>query len=209
MGAKVEKYIDKKQDILEDGIKDNKSLNEILKNTHCNNDDILEIISEPNKWNAIHIACWYNNVNILNELKNCSNFNKYIDAPDNNGEPPIAICCVVDAIDCLNVLIESGAKQTFTDSKYRKYLDLCEICCYHNSPQCFQKLNPELKEKSEQIGEDNEPIDYRNTAILSVSDKIRYLLEEYKDIKELGSYCGKLNEEISIPGYDVNNNTDI
>ena len=69
-----------------------------------------------NKWNIFHLSCWYNNTDLLKEILNIPSLNKeYINSPDINGEPPIAICCYIDAIDCLILLCENGALKQFSN----------------------------------------------------------------------------------------------
>ena len=69
-----------------------------------------------------------------------------------NLEPPIAICCRIDAIECLKLLDEIGAiKQFEGNNTFRKGLNLNKLCVYHDSVKCFSYLNPDLIIESNEL----------------------------------------------------------
>ena len=131
MGNKVEIYANTEEDFLEKSVKKGYQLKEVLMKTNSSSvNQVCSITLEPNKWNIIHLICWYNNFNLLEELIGNSTFDKkYLNSPDINLEPPIAICCVVDAVDCLKILIDNGAIKSFTneDKNYRVRIYIKEI----------------------------------------------------------------------------------
>ena len=144
-----------------------------------------------NKWNIIHLACWYNNHPLLSDLFRSEKFDKkFINEPDINLEPPIAICCVVDSVECLKLLDQNGAIKKFDgDNKYRNGLNLSKLCVYHDASKCFQYLNPDLTIES------NELDDLYDLAKKNGSDNIAALFEDFKIYEGLESVVEVQEEE--------------
>lgn len=202
MGGKVEKYVNTEQDILEKPVKKGETLKEVF--DVFKSDDLHKICSitldpvsdyiithSQNKWNIIHLACWYNNHPLLSDLFRSEKFDKkFINEPDINLEPPIAICCVVDSVECLKLLDQNGAIKKFDgDNKYRNGLNLSKLCVYHDASKCFQYLNPDLTIES------NELDDLYDLAKKNGSDNIAALFEDFKIYEGLESVVEVQEEE--------------
>lgn len=107
-------------------------------------------------------------------------------------EPPIAICCIVDSIECLKLLDENGAIKKFdNNNKYRKDLSLNKICVYHDAAKCFAYLNPDLTIESTELD------DLYDLAKKNGSDGISALFDDYKIYEGLESLV-EIQEEDSM-----------
>ena len=150
-----------------------------------------------NRRNIFHLACWYNNYLILGELLRDDRLDKkFINEPDINKEPPIAICCIVDALECLELLDKNGASKQFNnEEKYRKDLNLNKLCVYHDASRCFMYLNPDLTIESEELD------DMYDLAKKNGSDNIASLFEDYKVYEGLESLV-EIQEEDPMESMD-------
>ena len=119
---------------------------------------------------------------MLSELLHCDKLDKnFINEPDINLEPPIAICCIVDSIECLKLLDENGAIKKFdNNNKYRKDLSLNKIC-----------VNPDLTIESTELD------DLYDLAKKNGSDGISALFDDYKIYEGLESLV-EIQEEDSM-----------
>ena len=88
-----------------------------------------------NNWNIIHLCCWYGNKTLLSELINEGISLNVINLPDvvrifivnkQNGEPPVVLCCVMNDVDCLEMIINQARCLTDFegDMRYRVSLEV-------------------------------------------------------------------------------------